>query len=170
MVSERSDRDFNNYLIDFTTPGRIQPKHDLDVVPYMDNRVRSMSVYKFLEKSLVEFIEDGDGLTVVPVFDEYYFPMSDVVDVTLIDLIKLLSTGFGQVRHEDAILIDNMIHKDERNKAKRAFRFRSRHPLFSDGTNRHQNICLISGMIAFGIPILPYFDGQKLLFEPEDAR
>lgn len=141
----------------------LQPKHDLDIVENSANKVRSFSMYGVLEKPLLDFIEDGDGVNALPVFEEEYFPDADLVDSTLINLVKLISTAFGRSRLPEAYKIIERIHIDGSKLKNRSFRFRSRHPLFTDGSQKYQNVCLVSGMVHLGIPILPYFDGEKVL-------
>lgn len=146
----------------------------LSVSPYMlrspdtivvheniENKVRSFTMYKALYRALEEFIESGEGLNTLPVFEEEYFPDSDTVDVTMKNFIRLLATAFGRAHIPMAMrIVDRM---ERTNARKHTFRFRSRHPLFVYGESRDQNICLVSGMVHLGIPILPYFDGKSLL-------
>lgn len=130
------------------------------------NKVRSFSMYEMLEKPLTDFLKEGDGVNALPVFEEEYYPDAAMVDSSLINLIKFISTAFGRSRLPQAFKIVERIHHD--NPRKRTFRFRSRHPLFVDGSPRYQNVCLVSGMVYLGIPILPYFDGLHILEEEED--
>lgn len=130
------------------------------------NRVRSFSMYEVLERPLIDFLQEGDGINALPVFEEEYYPDAEMVDTTLINLVKFVSTAFGRSRLPQAVKIVERIHKD--NSKKRTLRFRSRHPLFVDGSPRYQNICLVSGMVYLSIPILPYFDGVSVLDEDED--
>lgn len=129
------------------------------------NRVRSFSMYKVLERPLRSFLTEGDGINALPVFEEEYHPDADMIDASLINMIKFISTAFGRSRIPQAFKIVERIHMD--NSKKRTFRFRSKHPLYTDGTPRYQNVCLVSGMVYLGIPILPYFDGVNVL-EPKD--
>lgn len=131
-----------------------------------ENKVRSFLLYEALEKPLKDFIEQGDGLYALAVFEERYFPDSDMVDVTLINLIKVIATAFGRSRVPQGLKIMERIERD--NMAKKAIRFRSKHPLYTDGSTRYQNVCLVSGMVHLGIPILPYFDGVNILQADED--
>lgn len=131
-----------------------------------DNKVRSFSMYEVLEKPLMEFLAGGDGVNALPVFEEEYYPDSAMIDSSLINLIKFISTSFGRSRIPAGFKIVERIHQD--NSKKKTFRFRSRHPLFVDGSPRYQNVCLVSGMVYLGIPILPYFDGQNVLEANED--
>lgn len=130
-----------------------------------DNKVRSFLLYAALERPLMDFLEQGDGLNALAVFEERYFPDSQMIDSTLINAIKFISTSFGRARFAQGSKILERIERD--NIAKKPVRFRSRHPLFTDGTSRYQNACLISGMVHLGIPILPYFDGHNVLEEDE---
>lgn len=132
------------------------------------NKVRSFSMYEMLEKPLMDFLQGGDGVNALPVFEEEYYPDSDMIDSSLINLIKFISTSFGRSRLPAAFKIVERIHDD--NSKKKTFRFRSRHPLFTDGSPRYQNVCLVSGMVHLGIPILPYFDGEKILEADEDPN
>ncbi|WP_139368367.1 hypothetical protein [Evansella clarkii] len=116
----------------------------------------------------MEFLEGGDGVNALPVFEEEYYPDSHMIDSSLINLIKFISTSFGRSRIPAAYKIVERIHIDC--SKKKTFRFRSRHPLFVDGSPKYQNICLVSGMVHLGIPILPYFDGQNVLEVNEDPN
>lgn len=131
-----------------------------------DNKVRSFSMYEVLEKPLMDFLMAGDGVNALPVFEEEFYPDSHMIDSSLINLIKFISTSFGRSRIPAGFKIVERIHSD--NSKKKTFRFRSRHPLFVDGSPRYQNVCLVSGMVYLGIPILPYFDGQNVLEINED--
>lgn len=131
-----------------------------------ENKVRSFSMYEVLEKPLMDFLKQGDGVNSLPVFEEEYFPDSDTVDSSLINMIKFVSTSFGRSRVTQGFKIVERIHND--NNRKKTFRFRSKHPLFTDGTPKYQNVCLVSGMVYLGIPILPYFDGTNILEVDED--
>ncbi|MGX1195831.1 hypothetical protein [Metabacillus sp. SLBN-84] len=131
-----------------------------------DNKVRSFSMYEVLEKPLNDFLMGGDGVNALPVFEEEFYPTSHMIDSSMINLIKFISTSFGRARIPAGFKIAERIQSD--NSKKKTFRFRSRHPLFVDGSPRYQNVCLISGMVYLGIPILPYFDGQNVLEVNED--
>ncbi|MCL6663494.1 MULTISPECIES: hypothetical protein [Paenibacillus] len=126
-----------------------------------DNKIQSFSMYAVLEKPLVDFFEQGDGINVLPVYEERHFPDAEVVDASLVNLVKLLATAFGRSRLPQAYKIIDRIQ--DTNSRKKTLRFRSRHPLFTDGSPKHQNLCLVSGMVYLGIPILPYFDGVRVL-------
>jgi len=126
-----------------------------------DNKVRSFSMYEVLERPLLDFLREGDGINALPVFEEEYFPDAELVDVSLINLIKFISTAFGRTRITQGFKIVERIQRD--NPKKQTLRFRSRHPLFTDGSPKYQNVCLVSGMVYLGIPILPYFDGTNVL-------
>ncbi|MGC6589065.1 hypothetical protein ACPV3A_29490 [Paenibacillus sp. Dod16] len=130
-----------------------------------DNKLQSFSMYAVLEKPLVDFLEQGDGIKVLPVYEEKHYPDAEVVDASLINLIKLLSTAFGRCRLPQAYKIIDRIQ--DTNARKKTLRFRSRHPLFTDGSPKHQNLCLVSGMVYLEIPILPYFDGINILAAEE---
>lgn len=136
----------------------------LDGVP---NKVRSFSMYEVLEKPLLDYLNEGDGYNALPVFEEQFFPDAQLVDTSMINLVRFISTAFGRSRLPQAFKIVDRIQADC--VRKKTYRFRSRHPLFTDGKPRYQNICLVSGMVLLGIPILPYFDGQVVLdAEDED--
>ncbi|WP_145142138.1 hypothetical protein [Paenibacillus sp. Y412MC10] len=126
-----------------------------------DNKLQSFSMYAVLEKPLVDFFEQGDGVHVLAVYEEKHFPDAEVVDTSLVNLVKLLATAFGRTRLPQAYKIIDRIQ--DTNARKKTLRFRSRHPLFTDGSPKHQNLCLVSGMVYLGIPILPYFDGVNVL-------
>lgn len=126
-----------------------------------ENKVRSFSMYEAIEKPLRDFIREGDGVNTLPVFEEERYLEAEVVDATMINLVKLLSTGFGRARLAQAFKIVERIQSD--NAKKTTLRFRSQHPLFVDGEPRYQNVCLVSGMVHLGIPILPYFDGEAVV-------
>jgi len=132
----------------------------------VDNHVRSFSMYAVLERPLQEFIEQGDGIFALPVYEEIRHPDAPLVDASMINLIKLISTAFGRSCLPQAYTIVERIHQDE--PRKQTLRFRSRHPLYTHGSPKYQNICLVSGMVYMGIPILPYFDGDRILNEDED--
>jgi len=136
------------------------------VTATIPNKVRSFSMYEVLEKPLLDFIREGDGINALPVFEEEYYPNINMVDTTLINLIKFISTSFGRSRLPQAFkIIERIQHESPK---KTLLRFRTRHPLFIDGSSRYQNVCLVSGMIYLGIPILPYFDGMNIL-EPDES-
>lgn len=130
------------------------------------NVVRGFMIYENLHGIIEEYIEMGDGYHALPVFDEDVYYESDLIDVTAINLIKLLATGFGMTNVEEAIPIVRALREDR--VLKKALRFRSRHPLFANGSPLYQNICLVSGMIHLGIPILPYHDGVQLLIQTNE--
>ncbi|MCR6108569.1 hypothetical protein HXA32_20070 [Salipaludibacillus agaradhaerens] len=123
-------------------------------------------MYEALEKPLTDFLEMGDGVNALPVFEEEFYPESDMVDISLINFIKFISTTFGRRRLPAGFKIVERMRSESLKK--KTFRFRSRHPLFVDGTPQYQNVCLVSGMVHLGIPILPYFDGQNVLEANED--
>lgn len=147
---------------------RIIEEEPLDFDLSDENKVRSFSMLEVLEKPLVDFMVGGDGVDALPVYDEQYHDSALVVDTTLINLAKFLATAYGRTHFTAAYNIQKRIVRDNKVK-KKTLRFRSRHPLFKSGTNQHQNVCLISGMIHLKIPILPYFDGTKVLSDDEDA-
>lgn len=126
-----------------------------------DNKLQSFSMYAVLEKPLLDFCAQGDGINVLPVFEEKHFPDAEVVDVSLVNLVKFLGTAFGRTRVPQAYKIIDRIQ--DTNGRKKTLRFRSRHPLFTDGSPASQNVSLVSGMVYLGIPILPYFDGVNIL-------
>lgn len=123
-------------------------------------------MYELLEKPLTDFLKQGDGVNALPVFEEEFYPNADLIDSSLINLIKFISTAFGRSRLPQGFKIVERIH--QANAKKKTFRFRSHHPLFTDGSPRYQNVCLVSGMVYLGIPILPYFDGMNVLEDDED--
>lgn len=118
-------------------------------------------MYAVLEKPLLDYLKQGDGINVLSVYEERHFPDAEVVDITLVNLVKLLATAFGVSRFPQAYKIIDRIQ--DTNSRKKTLRFRSRHPLFTNGSPKHQNLCLVSGMVYLGIPILPYFDGVNIL-------
>jgi len=138
----------------------------------IDNGLRTFWMYDVLEKPLVDFINQGDGVYALPVFEEVNFPDAELVDISLINLIKLLSTGFGHSNLGLAFKIADRIRHDADSAGfkvtRRNFRFRSRHPLFIDGRKHYQNVCLISGMVHFGISIFPYFDGKNFIEQDDN--
>lgn len=123
-------------------------------------------MYEVLEKPLMDFLNEGDGVHALPVFEEEFYPDAQMVDSTLINLVKFVSTAFGRCRLPQAYKIVERIHSD--NARKKTFRFRSKHPLFVDGSPKYQNVCVVSGMVHLGIPILPYFDGVNVLDVDEE--
>lgn len=148
--------------------GSNDPKDlDFDTLDGELNKVRSFSMYEMLERPLLDFLSEGDGVNALPVFEEEFFPEADMVDMSSINLIKFISTAFGRSKVPQAFKIVERIQRD--NSRKKTYRFRSKHPLFTDGSPRYQNVCLVSGMVYLGIPILPYFDGQTVLESEEDA-
>lgn len=132
------------------------------------NSVRSFSMYEVLERPLLDFLRSGDGVNALPVFEEEYYPDSDTIDCSPINLIKFIATAYGRARIPQAFKIVERIHAD--NPRKRTYRFRSRHPLFVDGSPKYQNVCLVSGMVYLGIPILPYFDGVNVLEKDDNPE
>lgn len=152
-----------SFEYDYDDYESLAPKHDLDIVLSADNKVRSFSMYRILERPLMDFLCEGDGVHALPVFEEEYFPDAEMIDSSLINLVKFVSTAFGRSKLPQAYKIVERIHEDQQKTKKRTFRFRSKHPLFTDGSAKYQNVCLVSGMVHLGIPILPYFDGEKVL-------
>lgn len=138
--------------------------YSIDVSP---NKVRSFSMYEVLERPLLDFLKQGDGFNALPVFEEEFFPDAEMIDMSMINLVKFISTAFGRSRLPQAFKIVERIQRD--NSRKKTYRFRSRHPLFTGGSPRYQNVCLVSGMVFLEIPILPYFDGQSILESDEDV-
>lgn len=132
------------------------------------NHPRSFSMYQVLERPLLDFLAEGDGLHARAVYEEPYYPDdTPVVECTLINLIKFASTAYGRARVPQAMKIIERIRME--NDKRVAYRFRTGHPLFVDGTTDYQNLCLISGMVYLGIPILPYFDGVNVLSGNREA-
>lgn len=136
------------------------------MVTDLPNNVRGFMVYENLYDILEDYIRWGDGYHSVAVFDEDIYVNSKLIDGTVINLVKLLSTAFGLTHVNEAVAIVKELQKNSTKK--RAVRFRSRHPLFTNGSPLYQNICLISGMIHMEIPILPYFNGQEVLIDVAD--
>lgn len=141
---------------------------DLEQEDDGENKVRSFSMFEVLERPLADFIVGGDGVDALPVYEEQHHENAVVVDTTLINLAKFLATAYGRTNFTAAYNIHKRIVRDNKVK-KKTLRFRSRHPLFKGTTNQYQNMCLISGMIHLKIPILPYFDGEKVLSDDDDA-
>lgn len=124
-------------------------------------------IYDVLHRALEDYIDAGDGYHAISVYDEDVYTESQLIDASVINLVKLLSTGFGLTHVDEAIAIAKaMQEKDVR---KKTMRFRSKHPLFANGSPFYQNVCLISGMIHFEIPILPYFTGQDVLVKLDES-
>lgn len=138
----------------------------VDVVTDLTNDVRGFMMYENLYQALSEYIRDGDGYHAISVFDEDRFPESDLIDGSIPNLAKMLSTAFGLAHTEKAIAIVSAIRRD--GVRKKTLRFRSRHPIFAVGTPLFQNVCLISGMIHMEIPILPYFNGTDILVDYDE--
>lgn len=138
--------------------------HDRVDIP---NNVRGFMIYQELFDILEEYVLWGDGYHSIAVFDEDVYEDSQLIDASVINLVKLLSTAFGMARINEAVAVVREMHKD--GVLKKSMRFRSRHPLFANGTPFYQNVCLVSGMIHMGIPILPYFNGIDLLVEMDDS-
>lgn len=132
----------------------------------LPNNVRGFMVYENLHEILEEYVEWGDGYHSVAVFDEDIYTDSALIDGTVINLVKILSTAFGLTHVNEAIAIVNHLHED--GVRKKTMRFRSKHPLFTNGSPLYQNICLVSGMIHMEIPILPYFNGTELLIDVDE--
>lgn len=129
------------------------------IVP--DKSIRTFMIYETLYDILVDYVMNGDGVTAVPVFDEEIFPESNAIDCSVINFVKFISTAFGLVYVEEAMAIVKDLKAKKA--GKETLRFRSDHPLFVSGGPEYQNVCLISGMIHLGIPILPYFDGEEIV-------
>lgn len=134
---------------------------EIDGDTVVDNKVRYFSMYDILKRPLTDFLTEGDGIHALPVYEEEYYPESDMIDGTLINIVKFIATAFGRSRLPQAFKIVERIQREDSTKC--PLRFRSQHPLFVDGSTRYQNVCLVSGMVHLGIPILPYFDGEKVL-------
>lgn len=133
----------------------------LITVDYSDNKVRSFSMYDLLMKPLEDYLTEGDGINALPVYEEEHYPEVRMVDGMTVNFIKIISTAFGRSKFATAYRIVERINND--NPSKFIYRFRSRHPLYVNGSSRYQNICLVSGMVHLGIPILPYFDGENVI-------
>lgn len=86
-----------------------------------DNKIQSFSMYAVLEKPLVDFFEQGDGINVLPVYEERHFPDAEVVDASLVNLVKLLATAFGRSRLPQAYKIIDRIQ--DTNSRKRRYDF-----------------------------------------------
>lgn len=132
----------------------------------LPNNVRGFMVYENLYDILEEYIRWGDGYHSIAVFDEDIYGNSDLIDGSVINIVKLLSTAFGLTHVNEAVAIVKELQRES--VRKKTMRFRSRHPLFTNGSPSYQNICLVSGMIHMEIPILPYFNGQELLIDVDD--
>lgn len=159
--TDRLDREVDIELTIDTTPA-------LDASDYEEpNKVRSFSIYEVLHKPLLEFLQDGDGVNSLPVYNDEDHPNAKLIDSSLIDAVKFISTAFGRVEFKRAHEIERRIAQDRRTK-KKTLRFRSKHPLYCGMTNQVQNTCLISGMVHLHIPILPYFDGEVIINENKD--
>lgn len=130
------------------------------------NKVRGFMVYENLYETLEDYIKWGDGYHSIAVFDEDMYGNSDLIDGSVINIVKLLSTAFGLTHVNEAVAIVRELQKESIKK--KTMRFRSRHPLFMSGSPLYQNICLVSGMIHMEIPILPYFNGQEMLIDVDD--
>lgn len=126
-----------------------------------NNEVRGFMMFDILEHPIQSFITSGDGLYSTAVFDESKYPDESVIDVSLINFIKFISTAYGKAYQEDGFRIVEAMKRDK--VKKKTLRFRASHPLFVDGMPDFQNACLISGLIFMGIPILPYFDGNEVM-------
>lgn len=126
-----------------------------------NKEIRGFMMFDILEQPIDSFITGGDGLYSTSVFDETKYPEDPVMDVTLINFIKFISTAYGAAYQEDGFRIVEAMKRDKIRK--KTLRFRSSHPLFVDGMPDFQNACLISGLIFMGIPILPYFDGNTVM-------
>lgn len=135
-------------------------KNDVDG---LTNELRCVMVYDNLYRSIQEFIQEGDGYYALSVFEEHVYPNSQLIDSTAINLVKFLSTAFGMANINEAVAIAKELEKKK--VKKHALKFRSRHPLYSEGSSLYQNTCLISGMIQLNIPIIPYYNGQDVLVE-----
>lgn len=136
-------------------------KKDWSDILAQTNQVRSFMMLEVLEQPLMDFITKGDGDLIKPFYDEADFPDTSVIDISLINFIKFISTAFGSFYLEESIDILNAMNRD--NVSKKAYRFRSNHPLYTAGNTDYQNVCLISGMIHMGIPFYPYYDGSHSL-------
>lgn len=126
-----------------------------------DNLARGFMMYEVLDEPLRDYWANGDGSYVLPTFPKDRFPAADVIDIPFPNLIRLLSTAYGQVYQDEGFAIACAMR--DAGVAKKVLRFRSRHPLYANGSQLYQNACLISGMIYLGIPIPDYFDGDKIL-------
>lgn len=139
---------------------------DYEIPKEEPNKVRSFSMYKVLERPLIDYLKEGDGITALPVFEEEFFPNAEMIDMSMINLIKFISTAFGRSNLAQGFKLVEMIQRREPQKT--THRFRSKHPLYTDGSPRYQNVCLVSGMVQLGIPILPYFDGVNVIEDGDD--
>lgn len=139
----------------------------IEEIVAVPNDVRGFMVYDVLHQALTEFIAAGDGYNAVSVFNEDVYTDAQLIDTSVNNMVRLLSTSFGTTHVEEAVAIARAMQKD--GVRKKTMRFRSRHPLFANGSPLYQNVCLISGMIHFEIPILPYFTGQNLLVEMDSG-
>lgn len=137
-----------------------------ECVTDISNKVRGFMVYENLYEILEDYIKWGDGYHSIAVFDEDIYSDSDLIDGSVINIVKLLSTAFGLTHVNEAAAIVKELQRESTKK--KTMRFRSRHPLFMSGSPLYQNICLVSGMIHMEIPILPYFNGQELLIDMDE--
>lgn len=137
---------------------------DDETIGLYENKVRTFAVYEALVAPLQQFLEQGDGVNALSTFDESLYPDAGVVDASTAHAVRFISTAFGRSRLPQGYKIVDRIVRDNPKTAR--VRFRSRHPLFVDGSSRYQNVCLVSAMVHLGIPILPYFDGVNVLDDP----
>ena len=80
------------------------------------NQVRSFMMLDVLEQPLINFITNGDDDLIKPFYDEADFPDTNVIDISLINFIKFISTAFGSFYIEESIarLECQAAMKDER--------------------------------------------------------
>lgn len=144
-------------------------------------KVRSIMIFSELIPPLIEFIRYGDKYQIKNVMEAapLYKHASGInvsrvinkeplLDITLVDFIKFISTCFGYSYQEEAKIIYEAMMKNK--VRKRIFHFRCGHSLYLYGSPEYQNICLISGMIYLGIPIEGYFDGNNVLVNEKGER
>lgn len=133
----------------------------------LPNNVRGFMVYDRLYDILEEYVEWGDGYHSLATFDEDIYTDSDLIDGSVINIMKLLSTAFGLSHVNEAVAVVKALQRE--GARKKTMRFRSKHPLFANGTPLYQNVCLVSGMIHMEIPIQPYFDGRDLMIDLDES-
>lgn len=138
-----------------------------ETIGLYENKVRTFMIYEALVAPLEQFLEQGDGVNALSTFDESLYPDAGLVDASTAHAVRFITTAFGRSRLPQGYKIVDRIVRDNPKTVR--VRFRSRHPLFADGSARYQNVCLVSAMVHLGIPILPYFDGLNVLDDPNGS-
>ena len=111
-------------------------------------------IFSELIPPLIEFIRYGDKYQIKNVMEaapainmprvnvSRIISKEPLLDITLVDFIKFISTCFGYNYQEEAkIIYEAMLKHKVR---KRIFHFRCGHSLYLYGSPEYQNICLIS--------------------------